>query len=115
MHRRRQPPCALGETRAEAFARRPVISTSRTMPRQSPQPKGTPTSRLSSQPRSSALGHERQRDAHRDRVHPEQVAEVVGENERLGFEIPSIGPSAKIVLVLGIFAFVPANSPSAIA
>ena len=32
-----------------------------------------------------------------------------------GCAMPSIGPSAKIVSYSGIFAFVPANSPSRIA
>ena len=85
------------------------------MPRQSPQPNGTPTSSRLSQPRSSAS----QTNAS---VTPIEIVSMPSRSQRSlarinasGLAMPSIGPSAKIVSYSGIFARVPANSPSPIA
>ncbi|PYN02310.1 MAG: hypothetical protein DME07_10585 [Candidatus Rokuibacteriota bacterium] len=101
--------------RAPKPSRRAVISTRRSMPRQSPQPNGTPISSLPSQPRSTA-------SATNASVTPSEIVSIPSRSQRSfarisasGFEIPSIGPKAKIVSYSGILARVPANSPSAIA
>ncbi len=54
------------------------------MPRQSPQPNGHADLALVEPATLERLRHESQGDPHRDGVHPEQVAEVVGEDERFG-------------------------------
>ena len=85
------------------------------MPRQFPQPKSTPRSAVVSQPRSSA-------SQTKASVTPSEIVSMPSRSQRSlarmsasGFPIPSIGPSAKMVSYSGIFAFVPANSPSPIA
>ena len=68
-----------------------------------------------SQPRSSA-------SQTKASVTPSEIVSMPRRSQRSlarmsasGFAMPSIGPSAKMVSYSGIFAFVPANSPSPIA
>ena len=84
------------------------------MPRQSPQPKGTPISSGASQPRSSA-------SATKDSVTPMVMVSMPRRSQRSfafasepACALPSMDPKAKIVSYSGILALRPASSPSRI-
>ena len=84
------------------------------MPRQSPQPKGTPTSRSVSQPRSSA-SHTKAS------VTPIVIVSMPSRSQRslarasdAACALPSMDPKAKMVSYSGILALRPDSSPSRI-
>ena len=104
MDRLGQPPGALGQAIAEALAPRGHLDQPQHAAPVAPAERHADLARL--EPAAlERLADERQRDAHRDRVHPEQVAEVVGEDQRLRVRrCRASGPSAKIDSYSGILA-----------
>ncbi len=85
------------------------------MPRQSPQPKGSPISASLSQPRSIA-SHTKARVTPMLMVSsPSRSQRSLARASEAACPLPSMEPNAKIVSYSGIFALRPASSPSRIA
>ena len=98
-HRRGQPPRALRQPIAETLTRRRHLDQPQHPAPVAPAERPADV-RLREPATLERLGHEGQRHAHRDRVHAAEVAEVVGENERLGIVDAEHGPEGEDRLVL---------------
>ncbi len=84
------------------------------MPRQSPQPKGRPTSDSRSQPRSSASHTKASVTPMLIVSSPSRSQRSLARASEAAWLLPSMEPNAKIVSYSGIFALRPASSPSRI-